>query len=435
MPPKFLHWDANIWISNTLLTLLLSSYIVIIYVTVVIVGMLPFGGLHEPFPSVITRVPRWLDLIGFVLIGITFSPVTRWLRIHINDLVYKQNEDPYILTSLVTKQLQTMTYPQLTLPTLTEIIAHTLQLPYVIIETSYAGPSLRFTFGNQTAGNELNQFPITYLDNPIGMMLVSTRTAAQPLAERDRALLKEVAQQLGIALRAAQLTTELQASREHLVIAREEERRRIRNDLHDGLAPTLSAVQMQLGAIKKLLNQDLPQAETMINEVRDDMRLATIEIRQIVYDLRPPMLDELGLVGAIKSFRFPSSEIRFEVNAPHTLPPLSAAVEVAIYRIASEAVHNVVKHAQATLCIISIEVLEDRLRLTVTDDGKGFPEKLQAGIGLRSMKERAEEVGGTFSIQTGIGSGICLMASLPILDDLSENEQGNNGQNIDPDRR
>ena len=435
MPTKFLHWDANIWISNILLTLLLSSYIVMIYVTVILVGMLPFGGLHEPFPLVISRVPRWLDLIGFVLIGISLPSVTRWLRAHINDLVFKQNEDHYILTSLVTKQLQTMTYPQLTLPTLTAIIAHTLQLPYVIIETSYAGPSLRFAFGNQIAGNELNQFPITYLDNPIGMMVVSTGAVEQPLAERDRSLLKEVSQQLGIALRAAQLTTELQASRERLVIAREEERRRIRNDLHDGLAPILAAVQMQLGAIRKLLNQDLPQAEIMINELRDDMRLATTEIRQIVYDLRPPMLDELGLVGAIKSFRFPDSEICFEVNASENLPPLSAAVEVAIYRIASEAVHNVVKHAQASLCIICIEVLEDRLRLTVTDDGKGFPEEIQAGIGLRSMKERAVEVGGTFSIQTGTGSGICVMASFPILDDRSENKQEKNGQNIDPDRR
>jgi signal transduction histidine kinase len=173
-------------------------------------------------------------------------------------------------------------------------------------------------------------------------------------------------------------------------------------------------MQMQLGAVRRLIQQDPEQAEAIAGELREDLRQATAEIRQLVYDLRPPMLDELGLVGAIRSFRVTGTELRFEVMAPEPMPALPAAVEVAVYRIASEAVHNVVKHAQATACVVCLEVAEGRLNLSVTDNGQGFPEKLNAGVGLYSMKERAAEVGGTFSIQPGPDGGLRVTASLPL---------------------
>jgi signal transduction histidine kinase len=172
-------------------------------------------------------------------------------------------------------------------------------------------------------------------------------------------------------------------------MAREEERRRIRNDLHDGLAPTLSSLQLQVGAMRKLIHQNPDQAEAIANDLREDLRQATADIRQLVYDLRPPRLDELGLVGAIKSFRATGTEVHFEVIAPDPMPTLPAAVEVAVYRITSEAVHNVAKHTKATACVICIEVTEGSLILSVTDNGKGLPAKLEGGVGLQSMKERA----------------------------------------------
>ncbi len=227
-------------------------------------------------------------------------------------------------------------------------------------------------------------------------------------------LLKDIAQQLGIALRAAQLSAELQASRERLVIAREEERRRIRNDLHDGLAPTLSSLQLQLGAARNLVRRNPEQAEALINELREDMRNATAEIRQLVYDLRPPMLDELGLVGAMRNSKFQGSEVRIDVHAPEPMPQLPAAVEVAVYRIASEALHNVVKHAQATTCQIHIELDGGCLILKVIDDGKSLSPDAQAGIGIHSMKERAAELGGTLIVQSGEPSGACILARIPL---------------------
>jgi signal transduction histidine kinase len=227
-------------------------------------------------------------------------------------------------------------------------------------------------------------------------------------------ILTDVAQQLGIALQAAQLLAELQASRESLVSAREEERRRIRNDLHDGLAPTLSSVAMQLGAVRTLIGHDPIQAEAIVRDLRDDLRKATDEIRQLVYDLRPPMLDEFGLVGAIKCFRVPGEQLRVEVNAPEPMPALPAAVEVAAYRIASEAIHNVFKHAQATTCVVYVVVQSGALLLSVTDNGRGLPEAGPVGVGLRSMRERAAEVGGTLSIQPDARGGVSVVANLPV---------------------
>ncbi len=409
-----LRWDANTWISSILLVLLLTTYMVVIYVVVVLVGTLPFGGLYNDFPSVLFRVPRWLDLISFVLIGITLIPFRRWLRARIHNLVYAQDDVPYVLASRVTKQLQTMTNPQRTLPGLMEMIAQTLYLPYVAMETTLSNPIRHYSYGAPPAGVKVNQYAITYLDTPIGELLVSARTANQALPANYITILKDIAQQLGIALRAAQLTAELQASHERLVIAREEERRRIRNDLHDGLAPTLSSLQLQLGAVRNLISRDPEQAEALINGLREDMHSATAEIRQLVYDLRPPMLDELGLVGAMQSSKFQGSEIRVEVHAPDPLPKLSAAVEVAVYRIASEALHNVIKHAQATTCQIHLEVDGGCLVLKVIDDGISLPPNIQTGIGISSMKERAAELGGTLTVQPGEPSGTCVFARIPL---------------------
>ncbi len=205
------------------------------------------------------------------------------------------------------------------------------------------------------------------------------------------------------------------------MIAREEERRRIRNDLHDGLAPTLSSLQLQLGAVRNLMRENPAQAEIIVNDLRQDLQKATAEIRQLVYDLRPPMLDELGLVGAIKNFKFPDSGIHFQVNAIEPMPKLSAAVEVAAYRIASEAIHNVVKHAHATECTVNVETNDRYLMLSVTDNGTSLPHQPHVGVGLQSMRERVDELGGAISIRPCECGGTCLTAQLPIDFDIGRN--------------
>jgi signal transduction histidine kinase len=240
--------------------------------------------------------------------------------------------------------------------------------------------------------------------------------------------LQALAQQIGMAAHAVRLTQDLQRSRERLVTAREEERRRLRRDLHDGLGPILSSVLLKLGAARRQLlgsANSLPSTgvEDLIAESSDDLRNAIGDIRRVVHDLRPPVLDQLGLATAIREFAESCSTrdkvgTQVTVDLPETLPPLSAAVEVAIYRIMQEALTNAVRHASADKCIVrlTVEEVEDRymLILGVSDNGVGLRSVRTAGVGLASMRERAEELGGTFHMESQPGLGTRVLASVPM---------------------
>ena len=406
--------DADALLCLLLIWLVVIGYVALVYVIVVALGTLPFSD-----PRVDFSPPWWLNLLAFVLIALTFLPVYRWVRASVRELIYGQHENPYPVLAQLNQYLESTPSPHAILPIIAETIAHTLKLPYIEITAQPADANrtdapLVIAFGSPPKGAEIECMPLTYHDTTIGELRVAARRWDESLSHSDLTVLRNLARQVGIALYAAQLTDDLQRARERLVIAREEERRRIRNDLHDGLAPTLSSLQLQLGAVRNLMRQNPDQAETMINDLRDDLRNATAEIRLLVYDLRPPMLDELGLVGAIKNFKFQGSEIGFEVNAPEPMPRLSAAVEVAVYRIASEAIHNVVKHAQATTCVVSIEIGDGHLTLSVTDNGTSLPHQHSVGVGLHSMQERVAELGGTLAVQPCASGGTCLIAQLPI---------------------
>jgi signal transduction histidine kinase len=411
-PSRFKQRDYNSLLSGGLLVLLLVSYIAMAYVVIFALGTLAMGNLQADLTR--SPAPWWLNLAAIVLIVLTFRPVSGWLRERISDLVYAQYDNPYALIAKINRHLQAMTNPHLTLPVLVESIGTMLYLPYVRLELYGGSASQPYVFGSPPAHIGILEIPVAYLDQPLGALKVSRRAFNRPFSDSDRIVLNEIAQQVGIALYVAQLTSNLRTSRERLVIAREEERRRIRNDLHDGLAPTLSSFQLQLGAIRTLVEQNPTQAREMIQILANNLRQATADIRRLVYELRPPMLDELGLIAAIKSFELPGSNIHLDVKAPEPMHPLSAAVEVAVYRIASEAIHNVVKHAQATRCVVDIQVAAGQLTLTVTDDGKSLPANYTAGIGLRSMQERAAELGGSLSILAAGEGGAKIMVRLPL---------------------
>ena len=195
--------------------------------------------------------------------------------------------------------------------------------------------------------------------------------------------------------------------------AREEERRRIRRDLHDGLGPTLASLRMQLGALRRVLRDDPTAAEAQVDELRQDVASATTDIRRLVHDLRPPMLDEHGLAGALRDLGRVLEPGMLTLELPASLPPLAAAVEVAAYRIASEAVHNVAKHAQATHCTLRLVLTDAALVLDIIDDGVGMARQNGAGVGLASMRERAAELGGMLSITPNPAGGTRVSATIP----------------------
>ncbi len=209
---------------------------------------------------------------------------------------------------------------------------------------------------------------------------------------------------------------ELQRARERLVAAREEERRRLRRDLHDGLGPALAGAALKVEAAENLLGSNPPAASGLLADARAEIQEAVADVRRLVYALRPPALDELGLVGALREQgeRLEVGEhVRVTVEAPQNLGALPAAVEVAAYRIALEAMTNAARHAEARACVVRIAV-DGALELEIRDDGRGLPSDVRAGVGIASMRERAEELGGTCEVEHGGRRGTRVHARLPL---------------------
>ena len=379
------------------------------YVANVYVFVLALGGISNESAS----VPWWLNLLALLIIVPTFLPVHGRLRRSINQLIYGQHDNSYALLVQLNQHLEASAAPNALLPTITATLAATLRLPYVAIETELLAEQHSAAFGTPPDHAELISIPLTYRAAMLGTLHVSSRQSHERLSADDLRLLHDLAHQVGITLHAAHLTTDLQASRAQLVTAREEERRRIRRDLHDGLGPTLAALRLQLSALRHTVRQNPAAAEGMIDELRHDVRSATAEIRRLVYALRPPMLDEFGLVSALRNLELTSDGLTRSVEAPEPLPLLPAALEVALYRISAEALHNCVRHAQATHCTIALKVAETSVSLSVTDNGCGLPAAYLAGIGHRSMHERAAELSGSVAIASTPSGGTSIVASFP----------------------
>jgi signal transduction histidine kinase len=242
-------------------------------------------------------------------------------------------------------------------------------------------------------------------------LVVANRSAFSPA---DRALLDDLARQAAVAVSAVALTADLRRSRERIVTAREEERRRLRRDLHDGLGPTLAAITVRAGAAARLAKERPELAAEALLTIADDAQAAVGEVRRLVHELRPPALDELGLAGALRSQaeKFaPALDVTVDTRGDLSILP--AAVEVAAYRIACEALSNAARHAVAKLATVRLEAADD-LRLEICDDGKGMPTHREAGVGLTSMRERAAELGAQVAVLPRTEGGTVVSAVFPL---------------------
>jgi signal transduction histidine kinase len=221
------------------------------------------------------------------------------------------------------------------------------------------------------------------------------------------------------------LNNNLKLSRQKIVTAREEERRRLRRDLHDGLGPTLAAQMFRIGVARNMLEKAPAKTAVMLNDLERDIDQTLSDVRRLVYGLRPPLLDQFGLIGGISEFaRQQAERIPIDLSLPDQLPPHNAAVEVAIFRIFQTALDNVIKHANATICTIRLRSERDALTLIIEDDGVGLPENVAEGVGLTSMRERAEELSGIFHITPRQPQGTCLQVAIPLIGEANS-KKGN----------
>jgi signal transduction histidine kinase len=358
-------------------------------------------------------------LLALVVVTLVYAPLRargwewarRWLR--------GDRDDPYAVLATVASALERTDDADDQMLTVVRTIRSAFRSSYARCEIVQPGGE-RLVVEDGLPGASTVRLPISYRDEEVGSLeLAPSRTAR--LSARDQALLGDVLRQTAAATRATRLARELQASREALIVAREEERRRLRRDLHDGLGPSLAAVSLQIQTARNLAATDPERSDALLTEATEQVTAVVQEVRRLVHDLRPPALDELGLVGAVdqlaRRLQGPDG-LRVEVRGDPELA-VPAAVEVAAYRIVSEALANVVRHSRAAACTVSLDRIDDGaghwLRVDVVDNGAGVPENAVAGVGLASLRERAGELGGRLRVESANGEGTRVRAWLPLV--------------------
>ena len=410
-------FDVDLVINRALVYGVLTATVVGLYVLVV-------GGLGELLQL---RGNLIISLLATGLAAVAFQPLRDRLQRGANRLMYGERDDPYAVLARLGSRLESTPAHDAVLPAVARTVRETLKLPYAEIQLRREdGFETAATAGNP--GENALRLPLVYGGETVGRLVLGPRAGEEGFAPSERRLLEDLAHQIGASAHDALMTDEairlsadLQRSRERLVEAREEERRRLRRDLHDGLGPQLSSQALTIDAVRKLMRRDPDAAEELLLELKSDAQDAVTDIRRLVYGLRPPALDDLGLLGALRetAAQYGPKGLSVSVETPETLPPLSAAVEVAAYRIAQEALTNVARHARAGSSTVSLAIEEGALRVEIRDDGVGMPEPRadqtgHAGVGLTSMRERATELGGSLAVGPLPEGGTRVSARLPL---------------------
>jgi two-component system, NarL family, sensor kinase len=357
----------------------------------------------------------WLSLLATAVVAVGFQPVRhRWQRA-VDRHLFGQRDEPVRLLGRLGERLEATADPERVLPTLVESVAEALRLPYVAVTLEEGGQArLAAEYGRPLPiGMTL---PLIDEGTVVGQLQVAPRDLGGELSTADRELLATVATQAGSAVRAVRLTRDLRRSRQALVSLREEERRRLRRDLHDGLGPALAAMGLKVDAARNVLRRAPDEAEALLGQLGNQLHESVADIRRLVHGLRPPALDELGLVGALREHarELEHHGLRVTLEAPDALPPLPAAVEVAAYRIVQEALTNVVRHASAERCRVQFTLGPRALELEVSDDGRGLAPERTHGVGFASMRERAAELGGSVEVRGAPRGGTSVRARLPL---------------------
>ena len=416
---RFRLFDIDIVIERTLVYGGLTVGVLGLYVLTV-------GGL-----GALIQVPDspTLSLLATGVVAVLFQPMRLHLQRGANRMLYGRRDEPFAVIAQIGQQIGSVGEPSQLLAAISATLGQMLRLPEVTIVTGATGPTgthgaaRRETALPAADHNEIRS--LAYQGQVVGTLHLKPRTGESRLSGADRRLLDNLAPFLGIAIHSVLVNFEIQRARERAVAAREDERRRLRRDLHDGLGPQLAGQAFTLDLAVRQLHSEPEQVEALLKGVRKQTEDAIALIRELVYGLRPPALDDLGLLGAIRAVAdrlAPDPEmLRVEVQLLDELPALPAAVEVAIFRIAQEALTNVARHAHARTCRVRMSLEEaeqdsacSMLCLEVVDDGSGTTFEPTTGVGLLSMRERAEELGGHIILERPSNGGSLVRALLPL---------------------
>jgi two-component system NarL family sensor kinase len=400
-------YEIDILLNRAALYGLLTAGVAGVYLAVVVVAHSLFGVQGRGLT---------VQIIATVLAAAALWPLHDRVQRRVDRLFYGDRGVPYEALARLGRRVEEAADPETALNSVVKTIADSLRLPYAALELRLGdGWSPAATYGE--APTQVVAFPLTFQRETVGRLLVGMRSRGENLGPDDVRLLADLARQAGPAAHVVALRRALDASRAGLVTAREEERRRLRRDLHDGLGPTLAGLTLGLDTARARA-ADQPALTELLGKLKAETQRAVTDVRRIVYGLRPPALDDFGLIGSLREevgrLQYEAPALTVTLDAPDgEIPDLPAAAEVACYRIVTEALTNITRHAMATKCTVLIRLDEKDLDVEVRDDGVGLPEGWRAGVGIASMRERVTELGGDLVIEPALPHGTRINARLP----------------------
>ena len=385
----------------------------LVYVTLVAVLVTGYTALVAGLVSGLQLSGTVAAAIAAAAAALALAPLRNAAQRVVNRLMYGNRDDPAGVLAELGERMQAVLLPDDVLPVVVQTVAQSLRLPYAAIDLADANGEFRVAAEHGAPIGTVHTEPLTHHRAAVGRLRVSERGRDDPLEPADLELVRSLAREVGPAVQAVRLHTDLIRSRAEVVALREDERRRLRRDLHDGLGPALAAIGLKAGLAARQVPAE-SAAHGLLGEIDTEVTSSLGDIRRLVEALRPPALDELGLLGAVRSRATAlAGDLTIEVTGNEPTGPLSAAVETAAYRIVIEAITNAVRHSGGARCTVSISVAADALELSVRDDGRGLSPDRTPGVGLRSMQERAAEVGGTLSVRPTT-VGMVVFARLPL---------------------
>ena len=404
-------WQTDTFIRRTLLYISLTLSVVTIYFGLILLLSWLFNERLGFLPSIIAAGS----------IALLFHPIQQYMQKRINQMFYGQRDEPYEVISELGKGMENALDTESTLINFCESTATVLKLPYMGIWLDALDENPVADSGD--LNSEQISIPLRYESETLGVLRVGRRSNGEVFNHSETVLLNTIAQHISVICHNYLLAQALQSSRELIIKGREEERKRIRRDLHDGLGPTLASTALQLQTARQLLYTKPEAGAAILENLEAKMSTTLAEVRSLVHDMYPSVIDQLGLEEALRREleKFSSQDLRVTLHVEGEIDHLAAAEEVATYRIIMEAVHNVHKHAKGLDCDVSVYVTEYMLNINIQDDGVGFADidpnstYRGEGTGLNSMRQRAEELGGQMRVAGLEPNGVLISVSIPLL--------------------
>ena len=397
-------YDIDVVINRAVVYGVLAAFITAVFLSIVVGVGTVVGSDGNAF----------LSAVAAAVVALAFQPARRRAQHLANRFVYGERATPYEVLSGFSERLAETYSINDVLPRLARILGDALGAARVAIllgTDPTSAPVATWPPGEATTG-DARSFEVRHQGELLGTIEVVMPPGA-PLDVTKEKLVADVAAQAGLVLRNATLIEELRASRQRLVAAQNEERRRIERNIHDGAQQQLVALTVKLKLADSLVGKNEERAHEMLADLQVDTSQALEDLRDLARGIYPPLLADKGLGAAVESqARKSPVPVDVEVGGIGRYPQ---EAEAAVYFSCLEALQNIAKYAQASVVTIRLSQANGTLSFDVSDDGVGFdPDTAERGTGLQGIADRLAALGGEFVLRTAPGRGTTIRGTLPV---------------------